>query len=437
MRKIEVLKSMVGNGNILDYHDCQLNEKKDGVGWDDVILMEYIKPLKKHLKEHEMTQQDVVRMGIDICRALEVCSKKSLIHSNIKDDNIFVNDDSDANPIKDMNPNIDNSLCSVGKETIINGDVHNEFSTIKENNHSGNSISIQGESTYRSSSVESPSNVKTITPTKMRGRVWSLVIWSILLLLIWIAYRIFVPSIHPTISSQIKVGDYLNFGKYYGESILWKCVEKNNEEMTLISEYILCQKAYDAAESGAHDQGRDDVQKYGSNVWSNSNIREWLNSAEQSVTFTTQAPTKSAVWNGLNAYADEPGFLSNFTQAERDAIAAVTHDGVTDKVFLPSEEEVNQYYGNSDSLRKRQITAIGKQNGELNYDADGNYWFYWTRSPGPGSSFRVRSVRNYGAFGSSRGLGAYVSHVGIAPALHISLYLPIKGTGTIEDPWSY
>lgn len=53
----------------------------------------------------------------------------------------------------------------------------------------------------------------------------------------------------PVLTGTIKVGDYVTFGSYYGEPILWKCVDTENGVM-LLSEYILCLKTYDAAESG-------------------------------------------------------------------------------------------------------------------------------------------------------------------------------------------
>ena len=231
-------------------------------------------------------------------------------------------------------------------------------------------------------------------------------------------------------SSTIKVGDYLQMGKYYGEPILWKCVALDTESITLVSEYILCLKAYDAAESGAAYQGSDDVQTWGSNIWSNSNIREWLNSSAQTVSFTTHAPVKSAVWD--NAYADESGFLSNFTQAERDGIKAVNHNGITDKVFLLSVDEVNQYLGDTDSKRMKIITNTGIQKNNVEFSTVGNYGYYWTRSPFPGYSYLVQYVgsdgfpwKTYACYGTG----------GIAPALLISPYIPINGTGTLTDPW--
>ena len=40
----------------------------------------------------KLTEAEIVKLGIDICTALEVCSKKEIIHRDIKPENIFVND---------------------------------------------------------------------------------------------------------------------------------------------------------------------------------------------------------------------------------------------------------------------------------------------------------------------------------------------------------
>ena len=55
-------------------------------------------------------------------------------------------------------------------------------------------------------------------------------------------------------------------------------MEINDGKPLLWSEYILSAKCFDAAESGTVDKGSNNAEKYGSNIWSRSNLREWLNS---------------------------------------------------------------------------------------------------------------------------------------------------------------
>lgn len=93
VREIKMLYSLGGNANIIGYQDHKVVKKQDGLGWEILIRMEYVTSLRKYQKEHSMTREDVMRLGIDICSALETCSKKGIVHRDIKDDNIFVSDD--------------------------------------------------------------------------------------------------------------------------------------------------------------------------------------------------------------------------------------------------------------------------------------------------------------------------------------------------------
>ena len=91
--EIKVLCSLAGNTNIIDYQDHDIIEKKDKSGWDILIRMEYSTPLSKHVEGRQLSWEEAVRIGIDICSALELCSKKGIIHRDVKDENIFVNKD--------------------------------------------------------------------------------------------------------------------------------------------------------------------------------------------------------------------------------------------------------------------------------------------------------------------------------------------------------
>ena len=52
--------------------------------------MEFLTPLTSYIANKEITVKDVARIGIDICKALEVCEKEKIIHRDIKPENIFV-----------------------------------------------------------------------------------------------------------------------------------------------------------------------------------------------------------------------------------------------------------------------------------------------------------------------------------------------------------
>ena len=167
------------------------------------------------------------------------------------------------------------------------------------------------------------------------------------------------------------IGDTVVFGSYNDEPIEWRVlsVDDEDEKMLIVSKYILSMKVYDAAESGIYNEydgvdywshenyNVDDeeilVNIRGNNDWSKSNIRTWLNSDAELVTYDDQAPDRRAV--GANYYNNESGFLYNFTKEEREAIFPTqvisrsnafsdkAHNGqvrTTDHVFLLSYEEL-------------------------------------------------------------------------------------------------
>ena len=71
-----------------------------------------------------------------------------------------------------------------------------------------------------------------------------------------------------------------------------------------------------ASSRGKLLNGAQTRQARGSNYWPTTNLREWLNSDRQNVGYTNLPPV---------SYANEPGFLTNFTTTERNAILVTRH----------------------------------------------------------------------------------------------------------------
>ena len=90
-----LMSRLKGNSNIVSYENHQVIEHKEGVGWDVLIQMELLTPLNRYIKEHTVTRQDIIKLGIDLCKALELCQKFNIIHRDIKPENIFVSDAGD------------------------------------------------------------------------------------------------------------------------------------------------------------------------------------------------------------------------------------------------------------------------------------------------------------------------------------------------------
>jgi len=88
--EIELMYKLRGNSNIVTYEDHGIYEKKGNPGWDVLIRMESLQALPDFLIGRKLGRLDVVRLGIDICKALEACGRENIIHRDIKDSNIFV-----------------------------------------------------------------------------------------------------------------------------------------------------------------------------------------------------------------------------------------------------------------------------------------------------------------------------------------------------------
>lgn len=92
LQKIRLLSQEQGHTNLVDYQNYQVRPRADGEGWEILLQMELLTPLYRYLNTHTMTRQDVVTLGISVCKALEVCEKCGGVHPDIKPSNIFVSD---------------------------------------------------------------------------------------------------------------------------------------------------------------------------------------------------------------------------------------------------------------------------------------------------------------------------------------------------------
>ena len=87
-----LMKELRNNQNVVRVDDCQFTIQLSPFRCQVSILMELLTPLKDHLKSHRMTERDVIRLGIDLCNALEDCHSRHFYHRDIKPDNIFVSE---------------------------------------------------------------------------------------------------------------------------------------------------------------------------------------------------------------------------------------------------------------------------------------------------------------------------------------------------------
>ena len=94
--EIQLLYQLRNNSHVVSLEDYHIlpREGEGAVGYDIFIRMELLTSLEKWFrKKRTITYRDIVQIGEDICDALHDCSRLSIIHRDIKPDNIFVTED--------------------------------------------------------------------------------------------------------------------------------------------------------------------------------------------------------------------------------------------------------------------------------------------------------------------------------------------------------
>ena len=95
VHEFSIMFKLKGTANIVSCEDLRVLEHPDGIGWDILIRMELLHPLLPYVYEHPMARRDIIKLGIDICKALERCQRYNVIHRDIKPENIFISDNGD------------------------------------------------------------------------------------------------------------------------------------------------------------------------------------------------------------------------------------------------------------------------------------------------------------------------------------------------------
>ena len=94
-KEFVLMDKVKGHTNIVGYLDHRVERIKDEIGWIILIRMELLKPLNEYLEEHDPDMAMILKLGVDICSAIEVCEKCNIIHRDIKPDNIFLSETND------------------------------------------------------------------------------------------------------------------------------------------------------------------------------------------------------------------------------------------------------------------------------------------------------------------------------------------------------
>lgn len=170
------------------------------------------------------------------------------------------------------------------------------------------------------------------------------------------------------IEEHFSVGDKIRVERDE-KYIVFDIVKTSPHGMCLMTHDLVAQMPFDAPEPKNPD---NNIAKYGSNDYLNSSARQWINSADYSGDWWEpkteyDAPIGSKDFLDGFVYGMDTGFLD---------ILECDENG--DKFFLPSEDEIKEWFPNE----KDRIKSY----------ASGEKDWYWTRTPHSGDSSIVRLV---------------------------------------------
>jgi hypothetical protein len=174
--------------------------------------------------------------------------------------------------------------------------------------------------------------------------------------------------------------------------------DESKPTITLMTKNIIRYAAFDAKEPDNTEDS--DRANYGNNRWSQSNIRQWLNSNgaanswfSKQHDFDAAPNTTNVSFPELGAYSDEPGFLAGFSANVLQHFTDITNttalcnfDGggyetTVDKVFLASYTEMG--YGNNNGVAEGKHLAVRYPDYNSRVKQLDNLFNinYWMRSP--------------------------------------------------------
>ena len=284
---------------------------------------------------------------------------------------------------------------------------------------------------------------------------------------ICLVFSLIPVSVQAASKPNIKIGDYVQMGKYNGSSILWRCVSIDADGPLMLADKIVDTLAYDAktndnSNSKSHSRSykRD---SYGSNYWKDSNMRSWLNSTATAgkVDWLCGNPPKDGYVSGTGAYNNKAGFLNEFSKAEIAAMKTVTQrslvshpeynkgivegDANSDLLYYTDISEAVANYDSSYFetttekvflLDVKQANAVWRnlKGYYVAYNNDGMAWPYWLRTPVTDCNHDMRYISSSGQVGR---YAPWYSDLGVRPAFYLDseYFVTTSGSGSQSSPY--
>lgn len=251
--------------------------------------------------------------------------------------------------------------------------------------------------------------------------------------------------------SNLPTRALLKFGKHRvgsetAQPIVWMVADKNHKgfptnSVSLITQKIIDLRCYDAMEDTS--ETGFEVETY----YPLSNINKWLNSEAASGWYVRSGSgdnppnVESTVYN--TPYDTRPGFLYNFTAAERLALLPTTltlaklnstYPTLSAKVFLPTLKEILGTTEIDDNTSRLACFASGAVTCGLTTQCYNNttstnkptsvdtYWKYFTRSAANNDMYSISAT------GARTNISTYDGSGGIRPIINLSANTKISDT---------
>ncbi len=91
LNEVRILLRFKNHPNIVSIRDYRMIESGQGI--DLYILMERLVPLPDYESRHAIGEEEAIRLGLDLCSALEACASEGILHRDLKPANILVAED--------------------------------------------------------------------------------------------------------------------------------------------------------------------------------------------------------------------------------------------------------------------------------------------------------------------------------------------------------
>lgn len=310
----------------------------------------------------------------------------------------------------------------------------------------------------------------------MKQKIVSLLTAAVML----VPVTVIMPITANAENTPIELGEFVQMGTYdinedgMAEPIKWRCVafekvtgtDENGNPIIdstqtsmkyregylplMIADNSICEKVFDAGgDNTDSSHGRSESRpSRGSNYWADSNIRDWLNSSDTA---------GNIVWTCGNQppYADEAGFLSNFTAEEKAVINTVTQksilttydkdtEGATGSERHTYNNSVSDVVQNYSKAYSEQVTdtmfLLDVQQVKNVYDNVGDYYepyyhpiYYWLRTPNANHDYLARIASLSGEVNEHL---VEVGKAGVRPAFYLNPSAVLYGEGSRYYPYT-